>query len=87
MRGVDGEGPHSRSATGFLTGVTARPDNGSNLRAGVSMDRIAGRVLGRETQLAKTLKTQPLSNHGKGGMSPRGVLPFTMRGAVTPTGA
>ena len=52
MRGVDGEGPHPRSATGFLTGVTPRPDNGSNLRAGVSVDRIAGRVLGRETQLA-----------------------------------
>ena len=32
--------------------MTVRPDNGSNLRAGVSMDRIAGRVLGRETQLA-----------------------------------
>ena len=52
MYGVDGEGPHARAATRFLTGVTANPDNGSNLRAGVSMDQIAGRVLGRETQLA-----------------------------------
>lgn len=52
MYGVDGEGPHARSATRFLTGVTANPDNGSNLRAAVSMDQIAGRALGRETQLA-----------------------------------
>ncbi len=52
MYGVDGEGPHARSATRFLTGVTANPDNGSNLRAAVSMDQIAGRVLGQETQLA-----------------------------------
>ncbi len=52
MHGVDGQGPHARSATRFLTGVAARPDNGSNLRAGPSMDQVAGRVLGRETQLA-----------------------------------
>ena len=52
MRGVPGQGPHARSATRFLTGVSAQPDNGSNLRAGPSMDQIAGRVLGRETQLA-----------------------------------
>ena len=52
MFGVDGEGPHARAATRFLTGVTADPDNGSNLRAGVSMDQIAGRTLGQETQLA-----------------------------------
>ena len=52
MHGVDGEGPHARSSTRFLTGVGAKPDNGSDLSAGVSMDQLAGRVLGRETQLA-----------------------------------
>ena len=52
MHGVDGEGPHARSSTRFLTGVGATPDNGSNLSAGVSMDQLAGRALGRETQLA-----------------------------------
>ena len=52
MHGVDGEGPHARSSTRFLTGVGAKPDNGSNLSAGVSMDQLAGRALGRETQLA-----------------------------------
>ncbi len=73
MYGVDGEGPHARAATRFLTGVTANPDNGSNLRAGVSMDQIAGRVLGRETQLA-TLGS-PLMD----GISP---VPVTMVSAV-----
>ena len=52
LRGVDGEGPHARAATRFLTGVTSKPDNGSNLLAGVSMDQIAGRTLGQHTQLA-----------------------------------
>ena len=52
MHGVDGEGPHARSSTRFLSGVGATPDNGSDLSAGVSMDQLAGRVLGRETQLA-----------------------------------
>ena len=52
MHGVDGEGPHARSSTRFLSGVGAKPDNGSDLSAGVSMDQLAGRVLGKETQLA-----------------------------------
>ena len=52
MHGVDGEGPHARSATRFLTGVAAQPDNGSDLQAAVSSDQLAARVLGKETQLA-----------------------------------
>lgn len=52
LHGVDGEGPHARAATRFLTGVASTRDNGSNLRAGISMDQIAGRLLGNETQLA-----------------------------------
>ena len=52
MHGVEGEGPHARSATRFLTGVPAQPDNGSDLQAAVSSDQLAARVLGKETQLA-----------------------------------
>ena len=52
MQGADGEGPHARAATRFLTGVTSQPDNGSNLQAGVSMDQIAARAQGQHTQLA-----------------------------------
>jgi hypothetical protein len=50
--GVDGEGPHARASTRFLTGVASKRDDGSNLQASISMDQIAGRFLGRETQLA-----------------------------------
>jgi hypothetical protein len=52
LHGVDGEGPHARASTRFLTGVSSTRDNGSNLRAGISMDQIAGRILGNETQLS-----------------------------------
>jgi len=52
LHGVDGEGPHARASTRFLTGVASTRDDGSNIKAGISMDQIAGRVLGRETQLA-----------------------------------
>ena len=52
MKGVDGSGPHARSATRFLTGVSAQPDNGSDLKAAVSSDQIAAQVLGGKTQLA-----------------------------------
>ena len=52
MHGVAAEGPHARASTRFLTGVASQRDDGSNLKAGISMDQIAGRVLGQETQLA-----------------------------------
>ena len=52
MHGVESEGPHARASTRFLTGVPSKPDDGSDLLGGVSMDQIAGRVQGRETQLA-----------------------------------
>ena len=52
MHGVASEGLHARASTRFLTGVPSEPDDGSNLQASISMDQIAGRVLGRETQLA-----------------------------------
>ena len=52
MHGVESEGPHARASTRFLTGVPSKPDDGSDLQGGVSMDQIAGRLLGRETQLA-----------------------------------
>ena len=52
LRGVESEGPHARASTRFLTGVPSKPDDGSDLRGGVSMDQLAGRAHGRETQLA-----------------------------------
>ncbi len=45
-------GGHGRVAPAFLTGVHARPTIGADFQAGTSIDQIAARHLGRDTQLA-----------------------------------
>ena len=47
----DGAGDHGRAGATFLTGVHPRKTEGADLRAGVSADQIAARVLGRSTRL------------------------------------
>ena len=37
MHGVESEGPHARASTRFLTGMPSKPDDGSDLRGGVSI--------------------------------------------------
>ncbi len=48
----EGAGDHARAAGAFLTGVHPKKTEGHDIRAGVSMDQLAARVLGKETQLA-----------------------------------
>ena len=48
----EGAGDHARAAGAYLTGVHPKKTEGADIRAGVSMDQIAARVLGTETQLA-----------------------------------
>jgi len=48
----EGTGDHVRAAASFLTGVHPKKTEGPDIRAGLSMDQIAARSLGRETQLA-----------------------------------
>ena len=48
----EGAGDHARAAGAYLTGVHPKKTEGADLRAGLSMDQIAARVLGTETQLA-----------------------------------
>jgi uncharacterized protein DUF1552 len=50
----EGDGDHSRCQAAFLTGAHARKAAGKNttLEVGMSMDQIAARQLGKETQLA-----------------------------------
>jgi Protein of unknown function (DUF1552) len=52
--GVTGEGggDHSRGQAAFLTGVHAKKTQGPDFEVGVSMDQLAARALGKETQLA-----------------------------------
>jgi hypothetical protein len=48
----EGGGDHSRGQAAFLTGVHAKKTQGPDFQAGVSMDQIAARELGNQTQLA-----------------------------------
>ena len=48
----EGAGDHARAAAAYLTGVHPKKTEGADLRAGLSMDQIAARTLGEETQLA-----------------------------------
>jgi hypothetical protein len=52
LRPGQNSGAHARASTRFLTDVPPKFTAGSDLEAGVSMDQIAARELGRETQLA-----------------------------------
>ena len=51
-QGDEGTGDHARAAATFLTGVHVRKTEGADIQSGVSMDQIAARALGAETQLA-----------------------------------
>jgi hypothetical protein len=48
----EGAGDHARAAAAYLTGVHPRKTEGADIRAGVSMDQIAARALGAQTELA-----------------------------------
>jgi hypothetical protein len=48
----EGAGDHARAAAAYLTGVHPKKTEGADIQAGVSMDQIAARALGTETQLA-----------------------------------
>jgi hypothetical protein len=45
-------GGHGRIGGAFLTGVHAKPTEGADFEAGVSVDQLAAALLGRDTQLA-----------------------------------
>jgi hypothetical protein len=45
-------GVHARASTRFLTDMPPKVTNGADLEAGISMDQIAAKDLGRHTQLA-----------------------------------
>ncbi|MGE3512530.1 MAG: DUF1552 domain-containing protein [Vicinamibacterales bacterium] len=47
----EGAGDHARAAGTFLTGVHVKKTEGADLQAGISMDQLAARELGKETQL------------------------------------
>jgi len=61
----DGPGDHARSAACFLTGAHPVKTAGRNIRAGISVDQIAARHLGRATALPSLeLGTEPARQSG-----------------------
>jgi hypothetical protein len=48
----EGAGDHARAAATFLTGVHVKKTEGTDIQAGISMDQLAARALGQETQIA-----------------------------------
>jgi hypothetical protein len=51
-QGDEGTGDHARAAATFLTGVHVKKTEGADIRGGVSMDQIAAKALGDQTELA-----------------------------------
>ena len=51
---LPGEGGafHTRTSSAYLTGVHPKPTEGADIRGGVSVDQIAAKALGNQTQLA-----------------------------------
>ena len=47
----EGAGDHSRGPSGYLTGVHIKKTEGSDIRAGVSIDQMMAQELGKDTQL------------------------------------
>jgi hypothetical protein len=47
----DGPGDHARSSASFLTGHQARKTAGNDIRAGISVDQLAAKQIGRATRL------------------------------------
>ncbi|MGE3509446.1 MAG: DUF1552 domain-containing protein [Vicinamibacterales bacterium] len=48
----EGAGDHARASGAYLTGVHPKKTEGTDLQAGVSIDQIAARTLGQDTQFA-----------------------------------
>ena len=48
----DGGGDHARAMATFLTGIHPRKTGGADLRAGISVDQVAAREVGRATRFA-----------------------------------
>src|SRR5262245_1707890 len=80
-------GGHGRIGGAFLTGVHAKPTEGADFAAGISVDQIAAAHLGRETQLASLelgLETSGLAGACDVGYSCAYVNTICWRSATSP---
>ena len=86
---VKGEpaGGHGRIGGAFLTGVHAKPTEGADVEAGVSMDQIAATELGRRTQVASlelSLESTEMAGACDAGFSCAYVNTLCWRSPTTP---
>jgi hypothetical protein len=86
-----GDTVHARASTRFLTGVPPKENlsdaSGQGIRADVSMDQIAARTLGNETQLASlelALDANDFAGFCDGGYSCTYTSTISWRGPATP---
>lgn len=80
-------GGHGRIGAAFLTGVHAKPTEGADFRAGISIDQIAAAHLGQETELASLelgLESTDLAGACDVGFSCAYVNTLCWRGPTTP---
>jgi hypothetical protein len=83
----DGSGDHTRSQSGFLTGVRPRKTEGSDIYNGISMDQIVAKELGRATQLPSfelALESNELAGIGEQGYSAAYTGTIAWSSATTP---
>ena len=65
QRPGDPRGGHGRMAPAFMCGVHAKPTQGADFQAGISVDQIAAQHLGKETQLPSLqLSLEPVDFSG-----------------------
>ena len=86
-RSIDAGGLHSRIQPAWLTGTHAKPTEGPDVQAGISLDQIAARALGAETQLPSlelALETVDLERACEPAFSCAYVSTLSWRNATTP---
>ena len=80
-------GGHGRIGGSFLTGVHVKPTEGADFQAGMSLDQIAARELGRHTQLASlelSLDTTEFAGACDAGFSCAYTTTLCWRGPTSP---
>jgi hypothetical protein len=85
--GEGGGAPHSLTGGAYLTGVFPKQSEGVNIRAGVSVDQIAAKELGKQTHLASLeLGLDPVEASGycEGGYSCAYLNTISWRTPTTP---
>jgi hypothetical protein len=81
------QGVHSRASTRFLTDIQPKPTLGSDLEAGISMDQIAAKEIGQNTQFASLevgLDSNDTAGGGDTGYSRAYCSTISWRGPKTP---